>query len=387
VTSARVGPFPWGAIDAMSRAEVATQRALRGWSRTHARADDVARTIGSLIEAKVEVIVRRAGSARTTSLDAGVAVVLTPADGAKLDRCVVVEADGALAASLIAHAVRRPLAAILDSGRAHTPSVAGAFAAIVAATARRVHGGTPLRVLAAGPSAAIVSDVGRAAPDMLSLDLTVIVDDDAHLARVLLPRTAAIVATAAPWDADRLAALGDVVIALPIVACASTATATEIAQLAAGDAWLPGEWPLARSASGDWVGAVALAASSLDVGIVADLGEGGQLVLRGEMKQLGWTPEPRDGDDMDQSKQADALIEAVGEVPVVVRAEIGTAQMRARDWAALGKGDVVALGRRIADPIVLRVGGVEVARGELVELEGEVAVRIVERIDGKGTRS
>jgi len=90
---------------------------------------------------------------------------------------------------------------------------------------------------------------------------------------------------------------------------------------------------------------------------------------------------------MNDSNDTNALIEAVGEVPVVVRVEIGTAQMRAREWAALSKGDVVALGRRIADPVILRVGGVEVARGELVELEGEVAVRIVDRFDGKETRS
>jgi flagellar motor switch/type III secretory pathway protein FliN len=40
----------------------------------------------------------------------------------------------------------------------------------------------------------------------------------------------------------------------------------------------------------------------------------------------------------------------------------------------------VALGRRIGDPVVLRVGGVAVARGDLVEIDGEVGVRIVERL-------
>jgi hypothetical protein len=66
---------------------------------------------------------------------------------------------------------------------------------------------------------------------------------------------------------------------------------------------------------------------------------------------------------MDESKQTDALIDAVGDVPVILRVEIGAAQMRARGWAA---------------------SGVEIARGELV---GEVAVRIVERVDGRGARS
>ncbi len=77
-----------------------------------------------------------------------------------------------------------------------------------------------------------------------------------------------------------------------------------------------------------------------------------------------------------------AMSQAMGDVPVVVRVEIGAAEMRAREWAALGKGDVIALGTRIAEPVVLRVGGIEVARGELVEIDGEVGVRILSRTQG-----
>ena len=77
----------------------------------------------------------------------------------------------------------------------------------------------------------------------------------------------------------------------------------------------------------------------------------------------------------------DALVDAVGEVPVVVRVEIGVAEMRAREWAALGPGDVVALGRKIGEGVTLRVAGVTVARGELVDLDGEVGVRILGRAE------
>jgi flagellar motor switch/type III secretory pathway protein FliN len=54
--------------------------------------------------------------------------------------------------------------------------------------------------------------------------------------------------------------------------------------------------------------------------------------------------------------------------------------MAAREWAALTSGDVVSLGRRVGEAVVLRVGGVPVARGDLVEIDGEVGVRIVERL-------
>ena len=76
------------------------------------------------------------------------------------------------------------------------------------------------------------------------------------------------------------------------------------------------------------------------------------------------------------------LAQNIGETPVVVRVEVGSAQMTAREWAALGAGDVVALGKRIGENVVLRVGGAEVARGELVDIEGEVGVRIVARAGG-----
>ena len=77
---------------------------------------------------------------------------------------------------------------------------------------------------------------------------------------------------------------------------------------------------------------------------------------------------------------------ALEQAPVVVRVELGTVEMRAREWAELAPGDVIALGRRVGDPAVLRVGGVELARGELVLVDGEYAVRIVERT-GSGQRA
>jgi len=40
-------------------------------------------------------------------------------------------------------------------------------------------------------------------------------------------------------------------------------------------------------------------------------------------------------------------------------------------------GDTVSLARPLAEPVTLRVGGVEVAKGELVDIEGEMGVRIL----------
>jgi flagellar motor switch/type III secretory pathway protein FliN len=72
------------------------------------------------------------------------------------------------------------------------------------------------------------------------------------------------------------------------------------------------------------------------------------------------------------------ITETALEAPVVVRVELGTVILQAREWGALSPGDVIETGRRIAEPVVLRVAGQEVARGELVNIDGELGVRIRE---------
>lgn len=81
---------------------------------------------------------------------------------------------------------------------------------------------------------------------------------------------------------------------------------------------------------------------------------------------------------------AGALLDVLEHAPVVVRVELGTVEMKAREWAELGPGDVVTLGRKLGDPAILRVGGVELARGELVQVDGEYGVRIVSRTGAGG---
>jgi flagellar motor switch/type III secretory pathway protein FliN len=98
-------------------------------------------------------------------------------------------------------------------------------------------------------------------------------------------------------------------------------------------------------------------------------------VLRAGREELLPVPMPEAGEN-------DPIIEAVGDVPVVVRVEVGAARMTAREWAALGVGDVIGLAHKIAEPVTLRVGGVSVAKGELVDIEGEVGVRILSRQGG-----
>jgi flagellar motor switch/type III secretory pathway protein FliN len=380
-----VRPFPWRSLETITRAEVSALRDVRRWSMAHVRLDGLALALEDLLGARLDVLVGRAcgiahGSA-PRGLDGGVGVVIAPAD-ADTGPAWLIEAEGALAATVVARALRRPPPSLIDASVVPSDAVAGAFAAVILAAARRAHAGVAMRVLGAGPAPALESDLARVDSELVALSLTVLLADDAFAARVIVPRSARPSGAAPRWETRDLVALGAAPLALPIVACAALVAPDEVAVLSEGDAVVSQGWPLARAADGSAVGPVWLAPPSSDLGLRARLCEDGRLVLgAGGLEPLLATEAHMDTDEKD------ALVATLGEVPIVMRVEIGEALMTAREWATLGRGDVISLGRRVGERVLLRVGGVPVARGELVDLEGEVAVRIVERLLGEGTKA
>jgi flagellar motor switch protein FliN/FliY len=73
------------------------------------------------------------------------------------------------------------------------------------------------------------------------------------------------------------------------------------------------------------------------------------------------------------------------QVPIEVTISVGRARPAVRELLALTENAVLALDRRIDDPVELFVGDRLIARGELQELEGEqagqLAVRLTEVAD------
>lgn len=163
-----------------------------------------------------------------------------------------------------------------------------------------------------------------------------------------------------------LSQLGEARVAVPWVAACSMTTAAELDALQVGDVWVPGE--------GAWVGRDTALAAGLLAAPASERGlpihvSGGRIVL-GAKAVLVF-------EELSSMSQEDSeLTQIVGETPLCVRVELGSLEMSAAEWAALRPGDVVECGRRIEEPVVLRVGGREIARGELVEIDGEVGVRI-----------
>lgn len=381
--SSRWQPFPWGWLDTLARHEAETLRDVRRWTAAQVRPAAVSEALRHLTSARFDMRLRGvqpAGDARP--LQDAIGVLVVPA-GARSADGGLVEVEGALAAAIAARVLRRPPPVLIKPLRP-SQDIAGALAAVVAAAARRAHAGTALEVRAAGPAPELEAALYEHDPSAIAVTVTILLGDDAYAGRLVISRRTLANRSAtptAPWSALALSGLGATPLAVPVVACAVESTVSDVAALGPGDVLVPGSWPTALDATPEGMaGPVLLSPPSGTAGVRAELVDGGRLVLRGETEPLCAAEAT-----MQDAGRESALVSAIGEVPVLVRVELGEAVMSARDWASLSPGDVVGLGRRVGDHVLLRVGSVLVARGELVDLEGEVGVRIVARLTEETT--
>ncbi|MBX3218240.1 MAG: FliM/FliN family flagellar motor switch protein [Labilithrix sp.] len=378
-------PFPFAALPAISREELRTAERLREAAASFVRSEAVAEALAELTGEKVTIALRRARPLDAARIPAdGVGVAFSPADEPGLHRAALVDVEPALAANLVARALRQRAPKVTDASRSPSPEVAGALAAVLHAALRRAHASVPLRVVAAGPAHALARDLAAIHGRVATAWLTVVVGADAFDARVSLPiGELPAPSPRAPALHDALVAMGAAPIALPLVAVTCLAGRTTLAALRAGDAFLVPGFPL-DAASGALLGPVALVAAGAERGIAGELGDGSRLVLRSDrLEHHPWDLAPHAPSGETMTGEPNPTLEVIEDAPVVVRVELGALEMKARDWAALAPGDVVTLGRKLGDPAILRVGGVEVARGELVQVDGEYGVRILGRPGGK----
>lgn len=66
------------------------------------------------------------------------------------------------------------------------------------------------------------------------------------------------------------------------------------------------------------------------------------------------------------------------DVPMVIEAEMGRSNKTVNDVLKLGEGSVIEFERDAGEPVDLLVNGTLIARGEVVEIEGNYGVRITE---------
>jgi len=351
----RLTAYPWNTLESVSRATA--RRAAEARRQVQAVLDPLrlAAGLAELTECEVSIIVQRmtCSAPRRRPLtelsfelaDSGV-------------RCTL-SIEPELAVNVLSRVLRRPITLTQPGALDH--SLSGALHALVFELARRSGARGALHLLE--PSDA------RARGGEVFVEATLLVSGTAYQVQAALE-----LAELAKPPERTLAELGELPIALPLVIGWSLAERAALADFVPGNAWFPGPglWLDATFA-----GQVALAGPAQDRGLLATLSRDGKIVLREGSVQLL----PDAGELMsDPEKPEASLTDAVLDSPVVVRIEVGAVSMSAREWAELSPGDVIESGRRIAEPVVLRVAGREVARGELINLEGELGVRIRELV-------
>lgn len=75
---------------------------------------------------------------------------------------------------------------------------------------------------------------------------------------------------------------------------------------------------------------------------------------------------------------SEILGSVLAEVDLVVRVEVASVTLPAGELGGVRPGDVVETSVPLGAPAVLRVAGREVARGELVSVDGKIGVRVTE---------
>jgi flagellar motor switch/type III secretory pathway protein FliN len=351
----------------------ALTRAARVLSTWPARLEAPLGEVGHVAVAREGVEVLSQAVAR----DAGSDVVLGLTRACGAGRLVL---DGVLARRLAAvalGAVARPEAPHRRLGLAERGVVAGLVAGALHAF------GAPCSVSLVAPGgAALVSEGG------VAIALAVTVGAIAGWARIELPESWLAIEPASASHA----VLGALDLEARVELGRTRLLGAELADLGLGDAVVfDGEPALACADGGSrsvrvLVGSFAARARLDRIDQLEDGGRvtleerlgpaaldaGGGLLDEHRREEIGMDRQEGDGTATREIDAAAVLAAA----PIEVVAELGRVVLRGDELAGLGPGAVLTLGRVGASPVALRVGGEIWAEGELVDVEGELGVRV-----------
>ena len=178
-------------------------------------------------------------------------------------------------------------------------------------------------------------------------------------------------------EAADLRALGPLPLSIPLLGAVCGAERATLLGLGEGDAFMPGAaWWLDAELSGTL--AIAPEASGRAVFF--------EITGSRSAKLVGVKPLPLVEEDlMPENPEGDLsqnVAETVLEAPLIVRVEVASVTMSAAEFAALRPGDVIETDQALGQLCTLRVAGREIAKGELVNVDGELGVRIRKLIGG-----
>jgi type III secretion system YscQ/HrcQ family protein len=348
--------YPWAALERVPRQRLRQLAGANQAVRLAFEPEGLGQALTELVGAEVRVeLGALGGAARLPTRHPEVSLETASVR-------VTFAAEPELVKTLLERVLGRPFALTRTNPELEA-QLAGAFAALVVEAARRI---------AREPVTLVASSL----PDeSIGAEMTVFVDGRPYAAHVRA--AAAYLPSRVPGPAPlaALRTLGEIELSVPIVAGVSLSRRADLRELVVGSIFLPGE-PLWVDARGR--GHALLAGPGAERGVRVDWGSNGGIVLRGDTQSLALDTASSEGDMGDANDLNQTLADAALEAPLVVRVEIGAVSLSASEWAALKPGDVIETGQRVAEPVLLRIGGRAVARGELVDIEGEVGVRVRE---------
>jgi len=356
--------YPWGSLDRLPRSMArnwgALQRQLEADSITGKLTTALARWFGEPVRAERQRL-------RPMPIEPdGPATRLRMRLAAGTGE-VVVCLDTRLVARLVAFALKRD-AELVDPLANVEPALLGAAAAIVAKIIDDADIALDVEFAFAPRE---ILDPGRA-----QMDFTL------HVGATAYPLVLGVTLQCLPLPAPpppALEALGALELTLPLVVGVASVYRDELSRLAPGTALLTG--------SGLWVdaarvGRAALIAPCSDRGTELQLQLGGKIVLGEPAVTINHDgPAPTSEPGSTAATIADTLLEA----PVVVRIEMGAVTLPAKAWAQLRPGDILETGEPLGSDVTLRVAGKAIAKGELLNVEGELGVRITQLLVGDST--
>ena len=99
---------------------------------------------------------------------------------------------------------------------------------------------------------------------------------------------------------------------------------------------------------------------------------------RCETIDTGLNESPQEGTRAMQDEGVTETMDRIGDAPVFIAVELARFRLSVDELAKVRPGEVLGTGVKLGERVALRVGDKIVARGELVDVEGEVGVQITE---------
>jgi len=360
--------YPWETLELIPRATV---RAIRALGSSALEIGGLQRGLSQVLGRETTAVFKRfCDPAQVRAQPGGLLHFSVEDDNLEL----LVEIEAALADTIIAGLLRQA-PGVAGEDVLESAAVRGFLGRIGVEAARSSSPPVQLRFHATPP--------GREPACAVGVSATLLLDGKPYAVRLALGRTGP-EASPAPLALERLAGIP---LRLALMGGACVARREELTALGVGDILLPG--------AGFWMtaglgGSLALGAEgSTRAAFFEIVGERSAKLVGVEelptVEDSAIEDNPTEDNRMSETNETEverSLAEAVLDAPLLVRVEVASVSMTAAEFASLRPGAVIETDQRIGQLATLRVAGREVATGELVNVDGQLGVRIRKLLRG-----